>query len=95
MEHDDSAVNYLTPEQIRGKQAREGRPMALRDRIAAALWDFACPEKLKGQVPVDDVFYKMADAVIAALGLRIQVAGPDGIVGTGNYRYVTEWENNE
>ncbi len=37
----------------------------------------------------------VADAVIAELGLRIQVAGPDGIVGTGDYRYVTDWKADE
>ena len=33
----------------------------------------------------------LADAVIRELGLRIQVAGPDGIVGTGDYRYVSDF----
>jgi hypothetical protein len=37
-----------------------------------------------------------ADFLIRELGLRIQVAGADGIVGTGKYRYVTDfWEANE
>ena len=37
----------------------------------------------------------VADAVIRELGLRIQVAGPDGIVGTGKYRYITDWTTDD
>ncbi|HPE53001.1 MAG TPA: hypothetical protein PK852_02680 [Mesotoga prima] len=37
----------------------------------------------------------VADAIIAELGLRIQVAGPDGIVGTGKYRYITDWTTDD
>jgi hypothetical protein len=59
----------------------------LRDRIAAAITGI--------RIQRDGDSYQMADAVIEALGLRIQVAGPDGIVGTGNYRYVTEWSNDD
>lgn len=36
----------------------------------------------------------LADAVIAELGLRIQVAGPDGIA-YGKHRYVTDWIAND
>lgn len=36
----------------------------------------------------------VADAVIAELGLRIQVAGPDGIA-YGKHRYVTDWTADE
>lgn len=39
----------------------------------------------------DSWHWHVADAVIRELGLRVQVAGPDGIVGTGKYRYVTDW----
>lgn len=62
----------------------------LRDRIAAAI-DEERNRWAGGDAPAET----LADAVIAELGLRIQVAGPDGIVGTGNYRYVTEWETDE
>ena len=60
----------------------------LRTRIAAAIM-----QTCHG-VYLDDAV-EAADAVIRELGLRIQVAGPAGIVGTGNYRYVTEWENDD
>jgi hypothetical protein len=62
---------------------------SLRDRIAAVLK--AANDRVAGFIGYDE----MADAVIEALGMRIQVAGPDGIVGTGNYRYVTEWSNDD
>ena len=42
---------------------------SLRDRIAAALWDFARPNGL-GMNEMPEVFLDMADAVIAKLGLR-------------------------
>jgi len=58
----------------------------LRDRIAAVL----C-ETLLAPISMCDAEV-LADAVIRELGLRIQVAGPDGIVGTGDYRYVTDWK---
>ena len=36
----------------------------------------------------------VADAVIAELGLRVQVAGPDGIAH-GQHRYISDWITNE
>lgn len=75
----------------------------LRDRIAAAAAGHAdyvssgvrycsCGE-WSGDTAASrmDFSRHLADAVIRELGLRVQVAGPDGIVGTGKYRYVTDW----
>ena len=56
----------------------------LEDRIAAVI-----RREVPCHPPAAD---RIACEVIRELGLRIQVAGPDGIVGTGDYRYVTEWE---
>lgn len=50
--------------------------MELRDRIAAALWGFARPNALLGMNEMPEVFLDMAEAVIAALGLREECA-PD------------------
>ena len=67
----------------------------LRDRIAAAALnayeghDRAWADS-EGDIKRRD-WFDVADAVIAALALTIQVAGPDGIVGAGNYRYITRW----
>lgn len=58
----------------------------LRDRIAKALLSNRAGSDLYEHERLE-----LADAVIAELGLTIQVAGPDGIVGTGDYRYVTRW----
>lgn len=72
----------------------------LRDRIAAALYDRwwhvsmsldPPPRWPKLSKSAKERWLSDADAVIAELGLTIQVAGPDGIVGTGKYRYVTRW----
>ncbi len=67
-------------------------PDDLRARIAAALLK---EDQLRVCKLSDADIRFMTDAVIAELGLRIQVAGPDGIVGTGDYRYVTEWETDD
>lgn len=63
--NDDSAVNYLTPEQIRGKRIREGRPPVsdLRDRIAVVI-----ANDVDVQYRGIDC-HRLADAVIAALNL--------------------------
>ena len=75
----------------------------LRTRIAAVLFALNAGEDWNMEPLVWEeisesyrkCWLKQADAVIRELGLRIQVAGPDGIVGTGDYRYVTEWETDD
>jgi hypothetical protein len=61
----------------------------LRDRIAAALQQADRQTALAGTGLLS--YSSLADAVIRELGLKIQVAGPDGIVGTGKWRYVTDF----
>ena len=66
----------------------------LRTRIVAALSGDLCRQQHAIDPDRDWQWFNMdalADAVIRELGLRIQVAGPDGIVGTGDYRYVSDF----
>ena len=77
----------------------------LRDRIAAVLrehvedqltnYDAGRNECGCGNQGLSGYVEHVADAIIAELGLRIQVAGPDGIVGTGKYRYITDWTTDD
>lgn len=71
---------------------------SLRDRIAAAAlnayegnseaWNWSERDRKRRD------WLDVADAVIAELGLQLQVAGPDGIA-YGKHRYVTEWGEND
>lgn len=68
----------------------------LRERVTDALYS-ACYNGifLSTDGISRDSMRAGADVLIRELGLRIQVAGHDGIVGTGDYRYVTEWTADE
>ena len=59
----------------------------LRTRIAAAIR--AVDDMRVCKLHDADIKF-ITEAVIGELGLRIQVAGPDGIA-YGKHRYVTEW----
>ena len=98
MSNDDSAVNYLTPEQIRGKRIREGRlPVSdLRDRIADIDekhyqiiandigWACACGVQMNAGVSYRGWRLHKADAVIEAL----PELNPDHIKA----KYLKDWE---
>lgn len=68
----------------------------LRTRIAKVL--YRCDYDLRDWEKATDVgkrpYYDDADVVIEELGLRQQVAGPDGIA-YGKHRFVTDWIANE
>lgn len=65
----------------------------LVERLAAAIQE--CGSVYGIGLTLDEpVSRLLADAVIRELGLRQQVAGPDGIA-YGQHRYVTEWSNDE
>ena len=76
----------------------------LRDRIAAVLrehvedqltnYDAGRNECGCGNQGLSGYVEHVADAVIAELGLRVQVAGPDGIAH-GQHRYISDWITNE
>ena len=63
-----------------------------RDRQLAQLG--MKPSEYAADIPIPDWAYTLADAVIAELGLRVQVAGPDGIAH-GQHRYISDWITNE
>ena len=71
----------------------------LRTRIAKTLYRLYASHLGYADAAWDQIdrepFLFDAGVLIRELGLRIQVAGPDGIVGTGDYRYVTEWETDD
>lgn len=62
---------------------------SLRDRIAAVL--ASVEVVLDGDTLNDTSTWLLADAVIAALGLRYQLA-PEGGPWTGHHRYLTDWK---
>lgn len=61
----------------------------LRDRIAAAVFQTRVNQGDPIVTMVD--CNGIADAVIAALGLRYQLA-PEGGPWTGHHRYLTDWK---
>lgn len=70
----------------------------LRDRIGRAICGATSAGKLFPWDTLNEREHKTwlgyADAVIAELGLRVQVAGPDGIAH-GQHRYISDWITNE
>ena len=71
---------------------------SLRDRIAAVAYNAYAGYDTAWDQSEGDILRKdwleVADAVIAELGLRVQVAGPDGIAH-GQHRYISDWITNE